>query len=413
MERKNILLSAYSCEPGFSSERGVGWNWAVQIAKYHEVWVLTRLTNKVNIEKKIFKEKIENLHFIYFDLPKWMRLWKKGEKGLYIYYTLWQFASLFVALKWHRRIKFDLVHYITFGSILLPTFIFAVPTKFIFGPIGGGGNVPIKFWGELSFRGKLKELIRHTVQTIYVLNPLFYLGIAKAALILVRDRETYEMIPKLFRGKTKIFLETGVPPELMEFRKTESRSNEQNKELTIITVGRFIHSKINVITLKTIEKFKEKYKLPFKVFIVGDGSEKPKLLAYCKNNKIGEYIIFTGWLERKEVFNLLSQSDIYLSTSFKEGGSWAIFEAIMMEIPIVCLKKGGQDIILDDDNGLKINVVNPQQVIEDLSDRLLMLANDKELRNKIALKAKKSLKESYTWDKLGKKMVELYGEITN
>jgi len=42
-----------------------------------------------------------------------------------------------------------------------------------------------------------------------------------------------------------------------------------------------------------------------------------------------------------------------------------------------------------------------------------MLANDKELRNKIALKAKKSLKESYTWDKLGEKMVELYGEITN
>ncbi|MDQ7786903.1 MAG: glycosyltransferase family 4 protein [Thermodesulfovibrionales bacterium] len=406
-----ILLSAYSCEPGFSSERGVGWNWSLQISKYHDVWVLTRLSNKKLIEKEIEKEKYNNLHFIYFDLPKWMRLWKKGEKGLYIYYTLWQFASLFVALKWHRRIKFDLVHYITFGSILLPTFIFAVPTKFIFGPIGGGGNVPVNFWGELSLRGKFKELVRHTVQAIYILNPLLYVGIAKADLVLVRDKETFAMIPKLFRDKTKMFLETGVPPELVEFRKTENKSKEQNKELRIITVGRFIHSKINLITLKTIGQFSKKYHLPFKMMIIGDGSEKAKLISYCKENELNEYIHFTGWLERKEVFQQLSRSDIYLSTSFKEGGSWAIFEAIMMEIPIVCLKKGGQDIILSDDNGLKINVEAPQQVIEDLSDSLLMLANDKELRNRIALKAKEALLESYTWEKLGKKMVDLYSEI--
>ena len=37
-----VLISAYSCEPGRGSERGVGWNVAREVARRHEVWVLTR-----------------------------------------------------------------------------------------------------------------------------------------------------------------------------------------------------------------------------------------------------------------------------------------------------------------------------------------------------------------------------------
>ncbi len=35
-----ILISAYACAPGRGSEPGVGWNWAAQVSRSHEVWVL-------------------------------------------------------------------------------------------------------------------------------------------------------------------------------------------------------------------------------------------------------------------------------------------------------------------------------------------------------------------------------------
>ena len=38
----NVLISAYSCEPGEGSERGVGWNVAREVARHHKVWVFTR-----------------------------------------------------------------------------------------------------------------------------------------------------------------------------------------------------------------------------------------------------------------------------------------------------------------------------------------------------------------------------------
>ena len=40
-----VLMSAYACEPGKGSEPAVGWNWALQAARRHEVWVLTRGNN--------------------------------------------------------------------------------------------------------------------------------------------------------------------------------------------------------------------------------------------------------------------------------------------------------------------------------------------------------------------------------
>jgi glycosyltransferase involved in cell wall biosynthesis len=405
-----ILLSAYSCEPGFSSERGVGWNWAVQISQIHEIWVLTRQTNKMNIEAELNHCEYHNLHFLYFDLPQWLRFWKKGERGLYLYYIMWQLCSLFVALKWHRQIKFDLTHYLTFGSILLPTFIFLMPTKLILGPIGGGGKAPLSFLREFSFKGRVNEITRHLVQGLYRLNPLLYLQTAKADSILVRDKETYMMIPRIFRWKAEIFLETGVPPELINVRISEE-GKTQNDGLKIITVGRFIHSKISILTLKAIKRFREKYHLPFTFIIVGDGREKKNLLRYCQLNYMCGYISFTGWLPREKVFDLLLGSDIYLATSFKEGGSWALFEAIAAELPIVSLKTGGPDIMICDECGIKVEIKTPVSVIEELAEGLLKLAQNPALRKSLALRAKDYLMKNHSWKEIGEKVATLYAEV--
>lgn len=46
-----LLLSAYACEPGLGSEPGVGWNSALEAARFHDVWVLTRAANRKAIEQ--------------------------------------------------------------------------------------------------------------------------------------------------------------------------------------------------------------------------------------------------------------------------------------------------------------------------------------------------------------------------
>lgn len=75
-----ILLSAYACEPNKGSEPGVGWSWAIELAKHHEVWALTRDNNEPIITdylKKNPEYKNDNLHFIYVGLSRKLTFWKK------------------------------------------------------------------------------------------------------------------------------------------------------------------------------------------------------------------------------------------------------------------------------------------------------------------------------------------------
>ena len=53
MARLRVLISAYACEPGKGSEPEVGWQWALQMARFHDVTVLTRTNNREAIEKEL------------------------------------------------------------------------------------------------------------------------------------------------------------------------------------------------------------------------------------------------------------------------------------------------------------------------------------------------------------------------
>lgn len=406
---RKILVCAYACEPGSSSEQEVGWKWSTLLSECNDVYVLTRLSNKKTIEEYIDKhQNYSALKFIYFDLPDWSRKWKKAERGLYLYYLLWQWGAFLKARSVNKVEKFDIVHYITFGSLLLPNFMFLMPTKFVLGPVGGGENTPLRFIGEFSFKGKVAEIIRHSVQATQRLNPLFLLQCYRSDKILARTKETYKVIPTIFKHKVELMSETGVPEELLKYKRKEVRDT---KEIRIITIGRFIHSKINILTLKVILDFKDRYKIPFKFYIVGDGYERPRLENFCRKNGLENDVIFTGWIPREEVFKHLSDSDIYYSTTFKEGGTFAFFEAVAMGIPVACLRISGPDMIVADDCGIKIEPTNPKEVIEGLSAGLYKLSTNPDLRRQYAKSAKLALLEKGTWSKIMSRVEGIYKEV--
>ena len=57
-----VLLSAYACEPNKGSEPGTGWNWLKQIARFNEIWVITRANNRESIESALENEPMPNVH---------------------------------------------------------------------------------------------------------------------------------------------------------------------------------------------------------------------------------------------------------------------------------------------------------------------------------------------------------------
>ena len=69
-----IFVSAYACEPNHGSEIGVGWHWVIEMSKYFDLWVLTRKSNKENIENWLKNNsEFNKINFLYYDLPKSLR----------------------------------------------------------------------------------------------------------------------------------------------------------------------------------------------------------------------------------------------------------------------------------------------------------------------------------------------------
>jgi len=51
--RLRILLSAYACEPDRGSEAALDWNWAKQAARHHNVWGISRSSNRRSIQAQL------------------------------------------------------------------------------------------------------------------------------------------------------------------------------------------------------------------------------------------------------------------------------------------------------------------------------------------------------------------------
>ena len=103
-----ILLTAYSMEPDARPERGVGWQWALDLAAAgHEVWVITSARNAGAIERALAAQRVTNLHFIYHDLPAWARVWNRWKRAVRAFSPLWTWGAHRVARGLCRRVAFD------------------------------------------------------------------------------------------------------------------------------------------------------------------------------------------------------------------------------------------------------------------------------------------------------------------
>src|SRR5512146_185101 len=168
-----ILLSAYACEPHKGSEPGVGWHWAVALARAgHEVWVLTRANNRDAVERALAVQAIPNLKFVYHDLPAWARWWKRGGRGVRFYYVLWQWGAFGIARRLCREIRFDIVHHITFGVFRHPSFMAFLGVPFVFGPVGGGETAPRQLRRTFPLRGRVSEFVRDAANRAVQVDPI-------------------------------------------------------------------------------------------------------------------------------------------------------------------------------------------------------------------------------------------------
>jgi len=403
-----VLMSAYACEPHKGSESGVGWHWAKQAARFHEVWVITRANNRPAIEAELERHPDPNLHFIYVDLPHWLAFWKRGQKGLYPYYCLWQVAIFLRARKLHRQMQFDLVHHVTFGNIWLPTLLPLIKASFVWGPIGGGERIPISFASRFSWLFALKDKMKTLLAYLHRYNIFLYLCCENAKAIILKSKDNSYLIPRTMYNKIIIMTDVGVN------KLNYNRCSSNNKNIYCIMVGRLDAWRgfdLAIEAFSLLQPHIKKDRISAKLLILGSGKDKQKLIELTHKLNLEEKVIFTGHVTHEEYLDYLSRSSIYVHPYLKEGGVTVLLDALTCGIPVVCLDIPGIAEIIDDNCGRKIHLINPQQVIYDLSQALYELLSNDKLRYNLGNAGRHKVLNEHSWDSKGLKINMIYNGL--
>jgi glycosyltransferase involved in cell wall biosynthesis len=401
--RLRVLVSAYACEPGRGSEPGVGWNQVAQIARFQDVWVITRANNKASIEREGGLP--GNVHWTFFDLPRWLRFWKKGQRGVHLYYFLWQLLVYGVARRLHRRIRFDLAHHVTFASYWTPSLLCLLPVPFVWGPVGGADSTPKAFLRGFSLRGRIYERLRGAAIRLGERNPLVRLTARRARIALAMTRETAKRLTRLGCRDVRALGESALGED--EIRALSSFPYRDGAGFRLVSVGRLLHLKGYHLSLRAFARFRVRF--PESTYwLIGGGPERRGLEALAQRLGVGEAVRFLGSVSRREALEKLAECDALVHPSLHDSGGWVCLESMAAGRPVICFGLGGPEMQVCDETGIKVPAVDGAQAIRDLADAMERLAADRRLRVRMGEAARKQVRECFSWNAKGERMRELY-----
>jgi len=397
-----VLLSAYACEPHKGSEPGVGWRWALEISKLgHEVWVLTRRNNRRWIEGELSTmEDIKNVHFFYYDLPKYLSFWKRGGRGVYLYYFLWQLCSLKVVLKLHNSENFDQAHLITFGGIRQPNFLRILNVPYIVGPIGGAEKAPWRLRCGYGPRGWLLDAIRDIANIWIKVDPLFYFSVSKASSIYTKTKASLAALPKRYQTKAKCRMEIGID------RSSAVRLHRECSQVAtrFLYVGRLVYWKGMHLGLAA---FKEVLlEIPdARLSIVGVGPDEKRWKKIAVEIGIDKNIDWRGWVPHQEIKKIYLEHDVFLFPSLHDSSGNVVLEALSFGLPIVCFNLGGPGEIVDSTCGIVVEAkgITRRTAVRELATGMLLLSRSAKKRTVLATGGVAKA-DKLAWHKVVKKL---------
>ena len=412
--RLKVLVSAYACNPAGSlqlhpGEDMTGWRLMEQLARFHDLWVITHRYNEAGISEALAGKSLPNIRFTFVELPKPLNWLYRIEFGQRIYYYLWQIKAWRVARKLHREVHFDATHHLTFGNDWIPSFIGAfLPVPFIWGPVGGGQRTPKCLLGEYSLYGRFAEAARNWAQGVGRRMRVRKRCLKKAKAVLVCNHETQARMPRTYQEKILYFPVNGITAE--DFSDQGPVPQQHGSRFKVITAGRLHRLKGFSLAVRAFGDFAEKHP-ESEMMIIGSGPEEKRLRRLISDLGLEDKVRILPWLPRGEVLANMRSSDVFLFPSFRDGGGAVVVEAMACGIPVVVLDSGGPGAHVEEAWGIKVTPESRDSVIKGMASALETLYSDRALRQRLGAAGRKRAMEFYAWDRLGDRLQEIYREF--
>ncbi len=175
--------------------------------------------------------------------------------------------------------------------------------------------------------------------------------------------------------------------------------------LCLGTVARLDPIKNHPMMLKAFRKVLDSG-IDAKLMIVGDGEMREAISSLIAELKLEPHVILTGYQSKPQ--NHLALMDIYLLSSFSEGTSMTLLEAMSISKPCVVTHAGGNPEIIEH----KVNgLVTPNDDADAFAQAIITLAGDPEAQACMAEESQQRYERLFSASSMVHQFQELYKKV--
>lgn len=401
-----ILVSAYTCETGRGSEGEIGWRIVHELAKRHDVHVITRANLRpVHDAQFAITPKPDRLTFEYFDLPWIFRFYKKGKRFFLIYYYLWQVGIGLRARRLNQKRSFDVLHHLIGGMDWMPAGLALCRGPFLWGPVGSENTHPVILRHQ-PLRSRLKEKLRVALRFLLrTFDPFTRITAHRADIVLSHTPET---MPVRLRLKIQASTQTGIAdhPSLALQKTNYSRGTA----LRLVYAGELKDWKGARMALDAALRHFETDSDAV-LCVVGDGPLREEMVAITRAHPHGDRVHFTGRVPMPQLVDALHDGDVFLYPSFHHGLATVVLQAMLSGLPIICIEGDATGRAVGQDAGITVPLSEKQDPADDLAAAIGALASDESRRQALAKASRRIALEAHSYETLARKIEKSYRAI--
>ncbi len=140
--------------------------------------------------------------------------------------------------------------------------------------------------------------------------------------------------------------------------------------------------------------------------IAGDGPQRAELERYAAELGIAPYIVFTGYLSRRQLVDLYKQADLFIFASKTETQGLVLIEAMLAGTPAVAIgEMGVLSVVASGERGILV-----EEDEEEFARACLTLLEDEEQRERLG-KAAREWARTQSARATAQRLLEIYTQV--
>lgn len=349
----------------------MGWRWLIELAKRHDVVLVTHAYFREHLEPALAANPIAGLIEVHYFAPTAFGAHPHKQLNSRLFYIWWQWHLQGLVKQLLKSQSFDLVHHLTWGTFRFPTFLGRKGVPLVMGPLGGGDVAPMRLYAGLPLVTQAREWVRAVSLRFAKFDPLAMWGPKAASLVLCKTEDTLHALPASIQARAVIAPEIGAPVVDLSSRQAKSATPTSFR---LLFAGTLTGVKGIVLALGAVQAL-TKAGYDVTLDIAGKGPLRTFLLSEIEKLGLSKQVRLLGMLPREELLALYGQADLFVFPSLHDSSGNVVLESLSRGLPVICLDLGGPKYYVTPQCGVVVSTLNrtSKQVAQALAESIATL----------------------------------------